>query len=154
MAQSALLLDSNILIRWVQQKDPNYPVIQSALNLLVAAEVGLHYTSQNLGEFWNTMTRPADRNGYGFSPREADELARLIEIEFLLLPDNVEIHREWRRMLVEYGISGVQVHDARLVASMRVHGVNRILTLNTRDFARFTDVTAVRPAEITTGRVP
>jgi hypothetical protein len=31
---------------------------------------------------------------------------------------------------------GVQVHDARLVAAMKVHGVTRILTINIRDFSR------------------
>jgi predicted nucleic acid-binding protein len=31
---------------------------------------------------------------------------------------------------------------------MRVHGVKRILTFNTRDFARFTDIEAVHPAEL------
>jgi predicted nucleic acid-binding protein len=29
------------------------------------------------------------------------------------------------------------VHDARLVAAMNVHGVRRILTFNTDDFARY-----------------
>jgi hypothetical protein len=31
---------------------------------------------------------------------------------------------------------------------MHVHRVNRILTFNTRDFARFTDIEAVHPADL------
>jgi predicted nucleic acid-binding protein len=49
---------------------------------------------------------------------------------------------------VDYRVSGVQVHDARLVAAMRVHGVRRILTFNTKDFARFDDIEAVHPADL------
>jgi len=42
--------------------------------------------------------------------------------------------------VVSFGVSGVQVHDARLVAAMTVHGVTHILTLNPTDFARYTTV--------------
>jgi hypothetical protein len=46
-------------------------------------------------------------------------------------------------MVVHYHIAGVQVHDARLAAAMRVHGVSHILTLNLTDFIRFADLIAV-----------
>jgi hypothetical protein len=36
----------------------------------------------------------------------------------------------WRRILIDHAVSGTQVHDARLVAAMTVHGVKRILTFN------------------------
>ncbi len=35
------------------------------------------YTSQNLGEFWNVLTRPIDRNGFGLTPAEANDRARI-----------------------------------------------------------------------------
>jgi hypothetical protein len=31
---------------------------------------------------------------------------------------------------------------------MHIHGVKRILTLNTKDFARFTDIEAIHPADL------
>jgi predicted nucleic acid-binding protein len=34
-------------------------------------------------------------------------------------------------------VLGTKVHDARLVAAMNVHGIERILTFNTGDFARY-----------------
>ena len=52
-------------------------------------------------------------------------------------------------MLVDYGVSGVQVHDARLAATMRVHGVQRILTFNVQDFRRYTGIEAVLPQSVT-----
>src|SRR5216110_2145053 len=61
------------------------------------------------------------------------------EEKLRLLPDSLAVHEEWRKLLVTYGVSGVQVHDARLAAAMRVHGVKRILTFNDRDFARYRD---------------
>jgi len=143
-----VLLDSNILLRWLEPDNPDQIVVKAALDRLMLSDAELCYTSQNLGEFWNTMTRPANRNGYGLSPEEADIRAREVEAWFDLLPDSLAVHNEWRRLLVDYRVSGVQVHDARLVAAMRVHGVRRILTFNIKDFARFDDIEAVHPADL------
>jgi len=109
-------------------------------------------TPHNVAEFWNTCTRPLDRNGYGLTPAEADSRARLFEDNLRLLPDSLAVHEEWRRLLVAYNVSGAQVHDARLVAAMRVHNVKRILTFNERDFARYTDIEAIHPRTISVRR--
>jgi len=89
-----------------------------------------------------------DRNGYGLSPQETDRRARFFEEKLRLLLDSLAVHEEWRKLLVTQSVSGVQVHDARLVAAMRVHGVKRILTFNAKDFARYVDIEAVHPRSV------
>lgn len=123
------LMDSNILIRWVQPSGSEYPVIEAALEKLARRDVTLCYTSQNLAEFWSACTRPTTHNGYGLSPEEADRRAQFFEARLRLLPDSLLVHEEWRRLLVAYRVSGVKVHDTRLAASMYVHGVKQILRL-------------------------
>lgn len=49
---------------------------------------------------------------------------------------------------MQVGVSGVQVHDARIAACLRVHRVTRLLTFNTKDFARYSGFVAVDPAQI------
>jgi hypothetical protein len=73
-----------------------------------------------MAEFWNVMTRPKTRNGFEFSMFEAEREIRAIESGMTLLPDNATVYSEWRRIVVQYGVSGVQVHDARLAAAMYV----------------------------------
>lgn len=148
MSETLCLVDSNILIRWVQPDDPDYAIVEAALATLAGTGVVLCYTSQNLAEFWNASTRPASRNGYGLSPEETDRRARHFESRLRLLPDSLAVHEEWRRLIVDYSVSGVQVHDTRLVAAMRVYGVTKILTFNVKDFVRFTGIEAVHPGEI------
>jgi predicted nucleic acid-binding protein len=148
MAGELYLIDSNILIRWVQHESPDFRTVDASIKQLSRSGVVCCYTSQNLGEFWNVLTRPANRNGYGFSPEQADIRARKVEASLRLLPDNPAVHNEWRRLLVDYRVSGIQVHDARLVAAMHVHGVKRIPTFNTRDFVRFDDIEAFHPAQL------
>jgi hypothetical protein len=94
MAGTPYLIDSNILIRWVQPSDPDYPIVESALEALANQGALLCYTSQNVAEFWNACTRPADRNGYELLPQEADRRARLFESRLRLLADNLAIHQE------------------------------------------------------------
>lgn len=145
MAGTSYLLDSNILIRWVQQDDPDYQLVESALNVLAGQREILCYTSQNLAEFWNACTRPADRNGYGLTPQETDRRAVFFENKLRLLPDGMAVHQEWRKLLLTYNVSGAQVHDARLVAAMLVHSVKRILTFNDKDFTRYKSIEAIHP---------
>jgi predicted nucleic acid-binding protein len=143
----ACLLDSNILLRISKSDDPQHAAISHALHTLVGQGVRLCYTSQTLGEFWNASTRPLDKNGFGLSVAETDRLARVIEQNFEFLPDSREVHERWRSLLVAHNVQGVQVHDTRLAASMYVHGVGRLLTINVRDFRRFADLHVVHPAE-------
>ncbi len=48
MAGTPHLIDSNILIRWVQPGDLDYPVVESALETLASQGAILCYTSQNV----------------------------------------------------------------------------------------------------------
>lgn len=94
------------------------------------------------------MTRPVDRNGLGLSVVETEREVRAIEGGMVLLPDNEAVYREWRRIVVKYSVSGVQVHDARLAAAMYVHGVSHTLTLNVADFSRFDGLAALHPDSV------
>jgi predicted nucleic acid-binding protein len=149
MPASSYLADTNVLLRVSQRQDPSYDVIRTALSSLRADGAKLCFTSQNLAEFWNVCTRPAAHNGYGLSIAETDRRAELIEAGFMLLADAEEVHAEWRRLVVIHSVIGVKVHDARLVAAMRVHGITHILTLDNRDFHRYTEITVVHPRELT-----
>lgn len=110
----------------------------------------LQVTSENCIEFWNVATRPVEKNGFGLTPTETEQLLRIIEQLFPVLDDNSEIYQEWRRLVVIFGVSGVQVHDARLVASMKINAISHILTFNAEDFKRYIseEIVAVTPGII------
>ena len=143
------LADTNILLRFVAPYDPNYLLVRDALYSLLRDGEQICYTSQNLVEFWNVCTRPTTaRGGFGLSVEETDRRAKVIENYLAFLPGSEAVHREWRRLVVFYGVSGVQVHDTRIVAAMRIHGITYLLTFNGDDFKRFSEITVVHPSEI------
>jgi predicted nucleic acid-binding protein len=147
-AAPGYLLDTNVLLRLYQPNSPEFSSIRRAVNSLHRSNAALYYLSQNIIEFWNVSTRPVAQNGYGLSPAETEEVAKQIEKAFILLPDAEGIHYEWRRLVSSYGVSGVRVHDARIVAAMIVHGVRHILTLDGSDFERYTEIVIVLPQNV------
>jgi predicted nucleic acid-binding protein len=147
MAIASCLVDTNILLRIARRSDPQHKLIDTALAKLSLAETTLHYTHQNVAELWNVMTRPAARNGFGLTATEAESEVRAIEAGMTFLAENEAVYQEWRKIVVQHAVSGVQVHDARLVAVMRVH-VSHILTLNVEDFSRYGRVAAMHPGSV------
>jgi predicted nucleic acid-binding protein len=108
----------------------------------------LFYTLQNIAELWNVMTRPVNRNGLGLSIQDSEAQVRVIESGLIFVPDTVDVYAEWRRLVVHYGVVGVQVHDARLAATMVVHKIDHILTFNLADFARFRGIIPIHPSSL------
>lgn len=145
MAIASCLVDTNILLRMTRRSDPQHQLVDAALAQLAGQGTILHYTHQNIAEFWNALTRPLARNGFGLTVADAERQVRAIELGMIFLPDNEAVYREWRTIVVQHGVSGVQVHDARLAATMHVHRVGHILTLNVSDFNRFDRLIAVHP---------
>lgn len=148
MAIASCLVDTNILLRMTRRSDPQHEIVDAALAQLAGQGTVFHYTHQNIAELWNAMTRPRNRNGFGLTVTDAEREVRAIEAGMIFLPDNEAVYRQWRRIVVQHSVSGVQVHDARVAAVMYVHGVRHILTLNVTDFARFSGLTAVHPNSI------
>lgn len=148
-AAEAHLVDTNSLLRFAERTHPLHPTVRNAVDTLRTNGSPLFCTSQNLVEFWNVATRPAAKNGFGLSLAEADALLKLIEQVFPRLPDTDAIYPNWRNLVVTFGVSGVQVHDARLVAAMQAHNLSRILTFNVSDFARYAPLGIV-PVDPTT----
>ena len=142
------VVDTNVLLRMTRRSDPQHQIVDTALAQLASQGTRFHYTHQNIAELWNAMTRPAARNGLGLTVAEAEREVRTIETGMVLLPDSEAVYWEWRRIVLQHGVSGVQVHDARLAAAMYVHGVSHILTLNVADFSRFSGLTAVHPSNL------
>lgn len=148
MAIVSCLVDTNILVRIARRFDPQHKTVDNALARLAEQGTILHYTHQNIAELWNVMTRPIASNGLGLSADETDLEVSAIEAGMTLLADSDEVYREWRRIVVKHKVFGVRVHDARLAAAMRVHGVGYILTLNVTDFSRFEGLTPIHPNSV------
>jgi predicted nucleic acid-binding protein len=145
-----VLLDTGILLRYVNRTDPLHKSVRAAVRTVKTAGADLAMAWQNVAEFWNVCTRPASaRGGLGLSIAETNQRLRLLERIVRVLPDSAAAYPIWRNLVVSLSVAGVQVHDARLVALMQSQGMTHILTLNSADFARFAGITVFHPTTLT-----
>ena len=144
----SVLVDTNILLRSVEPLHPQHAIAVEAVSRLLAESTPVYFTLQNIAEFWNVATRPIENNGLGFSILSTLDEVEKIERLLTLLPDTPAVYAEWKRIIVEHGVSGVKVHDARLVATMKTHGVRSILTFDVDDFRRYSGIDVMHPKTV------
>ena len=144
-----ILADTTILVRAVNLDDPLYTAAAEALEALVARGRVLVIAPQNIMEFWAVATRPKEaRGGLGLSQQLTRAEVAGFARTFRLLPETRQVFAEWVRLAEQCAVAGKQVHDARLAAWMRVHGISEILTFNVDDFRRYPGITPVDPREV------
>jgi predicted nucleic acid-binding protein len=60
----------------------------------------------------------------------------------------VTTYQAWQLLLVRHTIAGVKVHDALIIASMKVYGITHLLTFSAEDFTHYPDITVVAPQHV------
>jgi predicted nucleic acid-binding protein len=146
-----ILLDTNVLLRLVEPAHPQYAAAAGATQMLQQAGHELSIVPQDLYEFWSVATRPLTNNGLGMSPAEAHAEVLALRRLFSFLRDERSIYDLWEQLVVAHAVQGKQAHDARFVAAMQRHNIRHLLTINTSDFARYTEITAISPQEVLAG---
>ena len=85
---------------------------------------------------------------FGISPEQAARYVDRFQTILRILPETPEIFPAWRKLVLQHRVSGIKVHDARIVAAMSVHQVPKILTFDLDDFKRYENITVVHPISL------
>lgn len=144
------LVDSNVLLRLVYRQDPMHVHVENAYITLRQQSQLVYIVPQNMIEFWAVATRPTSANGLGLTIEEATHESSIVKSLLTLKSDIPEIYTIWEQLVVKYQVKGKQVHDTRLVAAMIAHQITHLLTFNTADFKRFTEIIVIDPRDIST----
>jgi predicted nucleic acid-binding protein len=133
-----------------------HPEARTCVRTLLRRKQSVSIVPQILFEFWVVATRPIDNNGLGLSVENVRRKVEKAESFFTLRLDTQPIYREWLRLVEVYRVSGVNGHDARIVAAMKIHGLTHLVTFNVGDFKRYdsTEITVLSPAQVLTSFPP
>ncbi len=145
------LVDTNVVLRAVDETEPLNKGILGALKVLKNRGDIPVVSTQVAAELWNVVTRRRDAvpaGYYGLTTAEAAEQLSDAEDIFQFLPDPSGLYALWRDIVIRYGIVGTQVHDARHVAWALGHNIDTVLTFNVKHFARFKEIRAISPLDI------
>jgi predicted nucleic acid-binding protein len=132
-----VMVDTNVLLAATDEDRAEHRDALTVVNAWAAGPTELCTSGQVLREYLSVATRPPDRNGLGLKLPDALGNVRAIRERATLLPEDSKVTDRLLALLTDVECSGKQVHDANLVATMLVHGVGAVVTMNLEDFTRF-----------------
>lgn len=132
-----VMLDTNVLLAATDEGRSEHRDALTVLNDWAAGPTDLCTSGQVLREYLSVATRPAKQNGLGLNLPDALENVRAFRGRTTLLAEDSKVADRLLGLLADIECRGKQVHDANLVATMLVHGIGTVVTMNLEDFARF-----------------
>jgi predicted nucleic acid-binding protein len=144
----AVLVDASVALRLRHPQSPHHAQCLAVLDPDVAARHDLRLCAQTLIEYWVVATRPVAQNGFGLTTELATRDLTRLRSFLPTLPEPPDVAERWLRLVSTYDVKGKPSHDARMAAVMEAHGVAQLLTLNARDFSRYTMLACVTPAQL------
>ena len=134
-----LLVDTNVLLEATDEGRTHHTdartLVESGPRLVLAAQV--------IREYLVVATRPVDANGLGLTSRQALENLREFRRDIRLLPEEKPVLPTFLDLVDRTGCTGKRIHDAHIVATAKVHGVDAIVSLNVGDLSGVLDTVAV-----------
>jgi hypothetical protein len=138
------LIDANVLVYAMDADAPQHVASRALLDTARDTSTVLYVTSQILCEFYSIVTN-ARRVPKPRSP--ADALSAISGLlSFLhVLPIPVRAVEEWLGLLRRRPVTGGDIFDLQIVATMKANGVQRIYTFNADDFEVFPELEVLIP---------
>ncbi len=132
-----VMLDTNVLLAATDEGRTEHDQALTIVNDWPARGVALYTSGQIVREYLAVATRPADMNGLGLPLADALANVHAFRGRTSLLAEDAKVSDRLLALLDDVECGGKQIHDANVVATMLVHGIDTIVTINTRDFTRF-----------------
>jgi len=140
IADERSLVDADIL---VYAASPALAQYQASRGLL-ESEAKLCVSPQVFAEFYSVVTNPR-RVTAPFTPAEARAFIAAVLPRLDVLPMLAAVVPRWAELAEKHGVTGADVFDLQLVATMLENGVGRIYTFNRDDFDRFGELEVITP---------
>ncbi len=138
-------VDTNVLVYAEDNTSPHQAACRALLN---RRENDLYLAPQVLSEFYSVVTRTGGKRIT--SPLSPDEALAAIttllaQPNIDLLPVPADIVSRWTELARRHPVTGADIFDLQLAATLLANGVKRLYTFNTRDFAAISELEVVRP---------
>jgi predicted nucleic acid-binding protein len=132
-----VMLDTNVLLAATDEGRAEHNDALTIINDWAAGHTDVCTSGQILREYLSVATRPAEKNGLGLNLPDALGNVRAIRERTTLLTEDSKVADRLFGLLGDVQCLGKQVHDANLVATMLIHGIDTVVTMNLEDFTRF-----------------
>jgi predicted nucleic acid-binding protein len=144
MAVEPGIVGANVLVCAMDAEAPQHATSRALLDAGRASSATLYVTSQILCEFYSIVTNPRRVP----DPRSAVDAIRAISglLAFLhVLPIPARAVEGWMDLLRRRPVTGGDVFDLQIVATMQANGIQRIYTFNADDSEGFSELAVLTP---------
>jgi len=140
-----IFVDTNIILRAFHSDFPEHQQIKIQFDRLITEQARIFISRQVIREYLVQVTHPRTF-ATPLSVKDAEQhLEQIIQI-CTVLDDTASVTFHLLTLLNNYAVSGKQIHDANIVATMLANDIVALLTLNTKDFTRYADkITLLSP---------
>ena len=140
------VLDANVLAYALNGDAPQHPASLALLEAARDPSIKLYATSPILCEVYSLITNP---RRVPVASSSADALGIISDMLALpglqVLPTPARAVAGWMQLLRRRPVTGGDVFDLQIVATMQANGIQRIYTFNTDDFKVFSELAVLTP---------
>jgi predicted nucleic acid-binding protein len=140
-------VDTNILLRALLTQMNLHPQADALLKHMLQEETELWINGQVVREFIVQATHPKTLQTPLTVTEVIAEVNRIKPL-FTIADETAAVRETLLKLIQEHPTSGKQIHDANIVATMLVYGIDTLLTLNLGDMKRFSDKISLVSLEI------
>ena len=140
------VLDANILAYAVNADAPQHAASRALLDAAGDPSVTLYVTSQILCELYSLITNPRRVAVVSSSAEALSIISAMLALPGLyVLPTPARAVAGWMQLLQRRPVTGGDVFDLQIVATMQANGIQRIYTFNIDDFKVFPELAVLTP---------
>lgn len=145
------IVDANILVYAMDADTPQHAASRALLIAARESSTTLYVTSQILCEFYSVVTN-ARRVSKPRPPEDAIQAISTLLAFLHLLPIPAHAVEVWMDLLRRHPVTGGDIFDLQIVATMQAHRIDRIYTFNTEDFKVFSELVVLTPEFLQAGQ--
>ena len=138
------LLDTNILVYATFNDLPQYSTAKELRDRAALRKLEVYLSPQILAEFYSIVTN-AQRVVKPLSPRKAREIIDVYLKTFPILRIKDTTTQKMVELAQKHKVTGQDIYDVQIVATMLENRVKRIYTVNDKDFRKFKEIEAINP---------
>jgi toxin-antitoxin system PIN domain toxin len=139
-------VDANVLAYATNADAANHEASRALLEAARDPSIRLYVTSQVLCELYSVITNPRRVAAPCSSVEAMGIVSALLAFPGIhVLPTPVRAVALWMELLRRHPVTGGDVFDLQLAATMQANNVLRIYTFNSQDFEVFQELTVVVP---------
>jgi len=136
MTGAKVFLDTNVLLRARVKGHDLHNEAVALVNTQINKGAELWISRQVIREFLVHITRPQSV-AQPMTAIEAETEINLLHSVFEIADETAAVTARLLQLIKQYPTGGKQIHDANIVATMLVNGVDTLLTQNIDDMKRF-----------------